>query len=215
MPGLAKISAAGTAADSLRRQAEEATAEEPDSLRRLVNDVVAETDSTRRLADAAQADSTRRLADAAPADSTRRLADTAAPADSSRRLADAAPADSTGRRRVELAQEATEREQRIVEEREQRIVELGVEAKRIIELGVEDLSSRNLLKLFEIADANIEVGYPYSKSKSVCAVFCLTQVGASSHETGVSTFCPYLIGSSYCYLIGFNLNVWLTRLSSC
>jgi len=125
MPGLAKISAAGTAADSLRR---------------LVNDVVsaaavAETDSSRRLADAA------------------------------------APADSTRRRRVELAQEATEREQRIVEEREQRIVELGVEAKRIIELGVEDLSSRNLLKLFEIADANIEVGH--SKSKSVCAVFCL------------------------------------------
>ncbi len=163
MPGLAKISAAGTAADSSRRQAEEATAEEPDASRRLVNDVVsaavAKTDSTRRLSDAAQADSTRRLADAAPADSTRRIADAAA------------PADSTRRRRVELAQEATEREQRIVEDREQRIVELGVEAKRIIELGVEDLSSRNLLKLFEIADANIEVGH--SKSKSVCAVFCL------------------------------------------
>ncbi len=34
-----------------------------------------------------------------------------------------------------------------------------------------------------------------------------TQMWASSHETSVSTFCPYLIGSSYCYLIGFNLNV--------
>jgi hypothetical protein len=172
MPGLAKISAAETAADLSRRQAEEAS-EEPDASRRLVNDAVsaamAETDSTRRLVDAAQADSTRRLADAAAADSTRRLADAAAPADSTRRPVDAAPAaDSTRRRRVELAQEATEREQRIVEEREQRIVELGVEAKRIIELGVEDLSSRNLLKLFEIADANIEVGH--SKSKRLCCV---------------------------------------------
>ncbi len=153
MPGLAKLSAAGTVADSTRRQAEEATAEEPDSSRRLVNDVVsaaavAETDSTRRLADAALGDPTRRPADAA------------------------APADSTRRRRVELAQEATEREQRIVEERDQRIVELGVEAKRIIELGVEDLSSRNLLKLFEIADANIEVGHSKS-TVSLCAVFYL------------------------------------------
>ncbi len=52
------------------------------------------------------------------------------------------------RQRVELAQEAVE---------QQRILEMGVEAKRIIEMGVEDLSSRNLLKLFEIADANIEV----------------------------------------------------------
>jgi hypothetical protein len=162
MPGLqaAKISAAGTAVDSSRRQAEEATAEEPDSLRRLVNDVVS-------AAAVAETDSTRRLADAAPADSTRRVI-YAAEMDSTRRLADAAPADSTRRRRVELAQEATEREQRIVEERDQRIVELGVEAKRIIELGVEDLSSRNLLKLFEIADANIEVGH--SKSKSECCV---------------------------------------------
>ena len=47
------------------------------------------------------------------------------------------------RKRVELAQEAVERQQKLVE--------MGVEAKRIIELGVEDLSSRNLLKLFEIA----------------------------------------------------------------
>ena len=53
------------------------------------------------------------------------------------------------RTRVELAQEAVERQQKLVE--------MGVEAKRIIELGVEDLSSRNLLKFFEIADANIEV----------------------------------------------------------
>lgn len=55
------------------------------------------------------------------------------------------------RTRVELAEEARERQQ------QQRIVEMGAEAKRIIELGVEDLSSRNLLKLFEIADANIEL----------------------------------------------------------
>jgi hypothetical protein len=41
-----------------------------------------------------------------------------------------------------------------------------------------------------------------------------TQMGASIHETSVSTFCPYLIGSSYCYLIGFNLNVWLTMLKT-
>lgn len=57
-----------------------------------------------------------------------------------------APVEPQPRRRVELAQEAVER-----------IVEMGVEAKRIIELGVEDLSSRNLLKLFEMADANIEL----------------------------------------------------------
>ena len=57
------------------------------------------------------------------------------------------------RTRVELAQEAVERQQKLVE--------MGVEAKRIIELGVEDLSSRNLLKLFEIADANIEVRISY------------------------------------------------------